>query len=456
MSAIRIQGETLSALTAHLRSAAPEETGTFALLGSVRAASEDADLLVRGLILPGPDDWEAKGQDWLTPTTAFVNRAAVAADRLGLGLAFIHSHPGLGHPARLSSIDEVSTRKLFANLGSILGQVPLASLVFTPDSFAGVVSPGLPRSVPRRVGRLKVIGSRITTYMASDSPTSLQRDLPIGGHDRQVLALGEAGQGILARLTVGIIGAGGTGSAVAEQLARMGVRKLILVDDDRLVPSNVSRVYGSTPNQGRRKKPKVDVLSRHLQRIAPGIQVDSHVRSIIDPEMRSTLIDADVIFGCTDTDGSRATLNDLAYRYFVPVIDLGCRIDVTGGVVRGMYGRVRYLRPGLPCLWCTGTIDGTKILQESMSPSERKRLAASGYGSGLGPQPSVIHLTTLVSSLGVAELLSIAMGVGPEHDGTWLSVSLTDPFLRRVQSTGDPACRCQTLRGLGANGRLGT
>ncbi|EQD32942.1 UBA/THIF-type NAD/FAD binding fold domain protein, partial [mine drainage metagenome] len=134
-------------------------------------------------------------------------------------------------------------------------------------------------------------------------------------------------------MTVGIIGAGGTGSAVAEQLVRMGVRRVILVDDDRLVPSNVSRVYGSTPNQGRRKRLKVDVLSRHLKKIAPGIQIESYVRSVNDPEMRSVLVDADVVFGCTDTDGSRATLNDLAYRYFVPVIDLGCRIEVTDGIV---------------------------------------------------------------------------------------------------------------------------
>jgi len=449
MSAIRIQGETLSMLRDHLRSAAPEETGAFALIGSVRAAREDADLIVRGLVLPGPEDWEAKGEDWLTPSTAYVNRAAVAADRLGLGLAFIHSHPGLGHPARLSSIDEVSTKRLFANLRTILGPVPLASLVFTPVSFAGVVSPGPPGSATRRVGELKVVGNRLATSSAADAPTSVRGESAFAGHDRQVLALGEAGQRVLGRLTVGIIGAGGTGSAVAEQLVRMGVRKVILIDDDRLVPSNVSRVYGSTPNQGRRKRLKVDVLSRHLKKIAPGIQIESHVRSVNDPEMQSVLVDADVVFGCTDTDGSRASLNDLAYRYFVPVIDLGCRIEVTDGIVRGMYGRVRYLRPGLPCLWCTSTIDGTRILQESMSPAERKRLAASGYGSGLGPQPSVIHLTTLVSSLGVAELLSIVTGLGSEHDGTWLSVSLMDPFLRRVLSQSDPSCRCQSLLGLG-------
>ena len=55
-------------------------------------------------------------------------------------------------------------------------------------------------------------------------------------------------------LTVGIVGCGGTGSAVAEQLARLGVRRFILTDPDTLSASNVTRVYGSTrPGSARGK-----------------------------------------------------------------------------------------------------------------------------------------------------------------------------------------------------------
>ncbi|MCI4355489.1 MAG: hypothetical protein L3K06_09035, partial [Thermoplasmata archaeon] len=60
----------------------------------------------------------------------------------------------------------------------------------------------------------------------------------------------------------------------------------------------------------------------------------------------------------------------------------------------------------------------------------------------------------LVSSLAVSEFLSISLGSPAEHDGCWLSISLGDPFLRRVESVIDPACRCQSLIGLGVDGRI--
>jgi molybdopterin-synthase adenylyltransferase len=447
MAGLRIQAETLDQLTSHIKAAEPEETGTFALVGAVKRGRDTPDLVVHSLLLPAPSEWAAKGEDWLTPSTSYINRATVAADRGGLGLAFIHSHPSPNHPAGLSWVDEDSTRRLMGNLLQILGDVPMASLVFTPNSFAGVVK--YPGQELVRCDRLRIIGPRLITLVAADA-RGIEGTTPDMTPERQVLALGAAGQEQLARMKVGIVGAGGTGSGVAEQLSRMGVTDFVLIDDDRVEPSNISRVYGSTPSDGRRRRFKVAVLAREIRRISPACKVRCLRRSITDPGVSDTLLDTDVVFCCTDTDGSRAILNDLAQTCFVPVIDVGCKIDVAAGSVRGVYGRVRYLRPGLPCLWCTETIDGTRILRESMSPEERERLAASGYGTGVGPQPSVIHLTTIVASLAISEFLSIALGVPNVHDGSWLSISLSDPFLRRVKSTPVQNCRCQTIRGMGA------
>ena len=82
-------------------------------------------------------------------------------------------------------------------------------------------------------------------------------------------AFGPAIQLALNNLHVGIVGCGGTGSAVAEQLLRLGVRKFTLIDPDALSDSNVTRVYGSTfLDVG---KLKVEVLGNHLRRVAPDV-----------------------------------------------------------------------------------------------------------------------------------------------------------------------------------------
>jgi molybdopterin/thiamine biosynthesis adenylyltransferase len=62
-----------------------------------------------------------------------------------------------------------------------------------------------------------------------------QRDALGGVHDQ------------LRHLSVGVVGCAGLGSPVAEQLVRMGVAEIVIVDPDVLdTESNVRRVFGST------------------------------------------------------------------------------------------------------------------------------------------------------------------------------------------------------------------
>src|SRR5207244_4164085 len=76
-------------------------------------------------------------------------------------------------------------------------------------------------------------------------------------YDRQVRAFGGGVQGILSNLRVGVVGVGGTGSAVAEQLIRLGTGKLYVFDGDRLDDSNLTRVYESGSDQIGLKKVRI-------------------------------------------------------------------------------------------------------------------------------------------------------------------------------------------------------
>jgi tRNA A37 threonylcarbamoyladenosine dehydratase len=91
--------------------------------------------------------------------------------------------------------------------------------------------------------------------------------------DRQIRAFGPDGQRLLAETRVGVVGAGGTGSAVCEQLVRLGVGDVLVLDPDVINDdgSNVTRVYGSTMND--LGMPKVDIVARAADQIGFGTNV---------------------------------------------------------------------------------------------------------------------------------------------------------------------------------------
>src|SRR5581483_7776567 len=57
---------------------------------------------------------------------------------------------------------------------------------------------------------------------------------------------GARGQALLRSLKIGVIGAGGAGSLVLEQLNHVGVGEPVAIDPDRIDVSNLSRIPGST------------------------------------------------------------------------------------------------------------------------------------------------------------------------------------------------------------------
>lgn len=87
---------------------------------------------------------------------------------------------------------------------------------------------------------------------------------------RSRLALGEAAFARLRRARVAIFGLGGVGGWCAEALARTGVGSMLLVDFDRVAPSNLNRqLIATAGNLGRLK---TEVLAERLAEAAPGTE----------------------------------------------------------------------------------------------------------------------------------------------------------------------------------------
>jgi len=140
-------------------------------------------------------------------------------------------------------------------------------------------------------------------------------------YSRQVLfaPIGQAGQDLLARAHVAIVGVGATGAATASLLARAGVGHLTLIDRDFVEPSNLQRQMLFDEDDARASLPKAEAARLHLARINSSVHIDASITDLV-PANAPTLLDADLVLDCTDNFETRYLINDLCVRDHRPWI----------------------------------------------------------------------------------------------------------------------------------------
>jgi hypothetical protein len=87
--------------------------------------------------------------------------------------------------------------------------------------------------------------------------------------------------GMLSEVQIAIVGLGSVGSKIAVSLARAGVRRFVLVDDDVLAPQNLVRNELNWLDVG---FSKVGGVERELKRVAIGVEVTTYESNIAGQE----------------------------------------------------------------------------------------------------------------------------------------------------------------------------
>jgi molybdopterin/thiamine biosynthesis adenylyltransferase len=390
--------------------ALPTETAGV-LLTSV-ASAPNGRLTLLGRRIHWVDESAYSRRDWDGMTIrpeGYVN-ALGDAEQLGASCIWVHTHPGQAAIPRPSGHDRIVDAEIADLFRLRSGSPYYGALIFSPRSSSVVFTGHLEREhgTASPIDRLWQVGDRWQLLRAFDSPLP---QLPLL-FERNVRAFGPAIQYTLSDLRIAIVGCGGTGSAVAEQLVRLGIRHLVLLDADVVSKSNVTRVYGSTVSSV--GVPKVTMLAKHLSAIAPDLSCET-IQSMVtfEPAARR-LVGCDLVFGCTDDNAGRLVLSRLASYFLTPVIDCGVLLssDEDGGLV-GIDGRVTILSPGSACLVCRGRIDLARAAAELLTPAERIRREDEGYAPALGrAEPAVVPFTTAVAATAVGELLERLIGYG--------------------------------------------
>lgn len=320
----------------------------------------------------------------------FMVQIANRARELQAGVVMLHTHVGANPLEGFSSADDEGEAAL---LPYFAARVP--GLVH----FAAVVTGSTlhMRDLGHRgeVAALGV-GPHVRRYASDRDVANDTR------YDRQVRAFGREGQACMGEASVAIVGLGGTGSIVAYQLAHLGVGRLLLIDHDVVDATNLNRLLGATPSDVGRLK--VEVARAAVQEINPGTHCEVIAGDVVDEAVAKRLLAMDFVFGCTDSMASRAVLNQLAYQFLIPTVDMGVAIHVTDGRVASITGRAQMLAPGLGCLVCADGIDGQRVRWEMMTPAQR---TADPYFLGASvPQPAVLPLNGIVTSAALTMFLS--------------------------------------------------
>ena len=391
------------------QAAVPVETAGVLLAGLARH-DDQIRLLARELHWVPEDRYAIRESDRLSIRSGGYTRALARAEEIGAVAVWLHTHPG-GWPTN-SVYDDAVDAELTDVFQIRTGQEFFASLVFSPNDAGAFDFSGRAYidGQIEPISKAWVIGSRFRLISAVDARPAEQ--IP-RLYDRQVRAFGGGIQEVLRGLKVAVVGAGGTGSAVVEQLARLGVGDLLIVDPDVIEDTNLTRVYGSSPATVGR--PKALSLAEHVRTIAPDVAVRSIVGRTTDRAVAAALTDRDVIFGCSDDNAGRLVLSRLASYYLVPVIDCGVLLSSDDGDLLGIDGRITIMAPGYACLVCRNRIDLARAAAEQLDPEERRQRQDEGYAPELGQvEPAVVTFTTLVAGFAAAELLERLTGYGPD------------------------------------------
>ena len=391
------------------KAALPVETGGVLLVAWNGTGAGTGRLLARSLHWVPDRAYERRTAHEMIIASEGYTEALAFAEEDGSVPLWVHTHPG-GRPVRSAKDEEVD--RLIADVFRLRSRSNLYGTVIISPAPEGLALTGTLQQAdctPKEINRFWMVGDRWRLWPAFGSALDWADDAVF---DRNVRAFGAPVQRMIGMLRIGVVGCGGTGSAVAEQLVRLGARNLLLVDADTLTASNVTRVYGSTPADV--GKPKTNVLAAQLGRIAPDLDCQIVKGRCTSQRVAKSLASTDLIFGCTDDNAGRLVLSRLCYWFLTPVIDMGVLLTSDAdGTLDGIHGRITVLTPGTACLFCRGRIDLARAAAETQAPEEHRRLESEGYAPALGDiEPAVVTFTTMTAALAVSELLERLVGYG--------------------------------------------
>jgi hypothetical protein len=428
-----------------------------ALLCGIATSDRGTRLLVRDVALAHDGvDYVPGTRGYRHLTGEFVSTQVRRARDQGLVYLAVHNHGGTTSVG-FSGPDRASHERGYPTMLQLTKR-PVGALVLAQRAVAGEL--WLPGGTRADVARTVVVGTRRQVLTAEPD----RREPAIAArYDRQSLLFGAAGQGILAESKVAVVGAGGVGMLLVQFLARLGVGHLLVIDPQRVEPSNLPRLpeasrldameyldHDGVPILVRRAARrvalrKVRLAHRIARRANATINFEGVAGDVAHDHVARRITNCDFIFLAADTMLARNVVNQIAYQYLVPTLQVGSKAVVhrTTGQILDVYSVVRTLGTGPGCMWCNGLIDPVRLSEESVG--DRRQALNQRYVDDPDVHaPSVITLNGIGAAWAADDYLHFMVGLERPGSGFRLlrtkPVTAEGPHVTVQDPAADPDC----------------
>lgn len=227
-------------------------------------------------------------------------------------------------------------------------------------------------------------------------------------YNRQMLLpeIGQRGQETLAQATVALVGCGGLGTVAANLLARAGLGRLRLIDDDVVEVSNLHRqVLFYEQDIGR---PKAIVAAERLSAINNGLILEPMVARLSCDNVATFFANSTLVLDGTDNDETRYLINEVAVAWRLPWIF---------AAVEASYGLTMNIIPGVTsCFSCIFGPVGRHITHS-------------------GEKAALSTITHLVAAIQVGQAIKILLG-GGDYSQDLIYVDAVTPLLEHIKVKG--------------------
>ncbi len=198
------------------------------------------------------------------------------------------------------------------------------------------------------------------------------------------------------RSHVAVIGCGGLGGYIIEELTRLGVGRITAVDPDVFEEHNLNRqLLSSTENLG---QSKVEAAYLRAAKLNPAVILYPMKIAFGRLNGLELLQGVDIIVDALDSIPVRLELSEVSTALNVPMVH---------GAIGGWYGQVATQLPG----------------EETMRKIYNRSIDGKGIEKGLG-NPS--FTPAVIASLQVAEVCKLILGMGTPLNNRTLHINLLD------------------------------